>query len=54
MRKRCLSVSSLWYRNKRIDYDMLAIKDDAYSIVYEYKINALGYSSFDKERDIRL
>lgn len=53
MRKRCLSVSSLWYRNKRIDYGMVAIKVNAFAIAYEYKKDALGYSSFDKERNIR-
>lgn len=47
MRKRYLSVSSLWYRNKRIDYGMVATKDNASSIVYEYKKDAYGYSSFN-------
>lgn len=54
MRKRCLSVSSLWYRNKRIDYDMLATKVNAFTIACLYMKDVLGYSSFDKERDIRL
>ncbi len=53
MRKRCLSVSSLWYRNKRIDYGNVSTMVNAFAIAYEYKKDVLGHSSINKKRDIR-
>ena len=50
MRKRCLSVSSLWYRNKRIDYGNVSTVVNAFAIAYEYKKEALGHSSINKNQ----
>lgn len=47
MRKRCFSVSSLWYLNKSIDYGMVATKVNAFAIEYEYMKDACGFSSIN-------